>query len=158
MADMIKIKSTTDTTISLYDPTIPVNKVLEKKNAIAMIEKDKLIQLYFNSELEAAMRAGLLVIEDKNFLLEVGYLIDENEQEEKIDLTPAFMKRCISAMPVSELEITLRKMSNYQIQELAEYAIQNSQDLRMDRLDLLGKYSGKNILKAIELLKADREG
>jgi hypothetical protein len=48
-------------------------------------------------------------------------------------------------------------MSKHQIEELVEYAIQNSKELRMDRIDLLGKVSGKNILKAIELLKADQE-
>ena len=44
MADMIKIRSTTDTSVSLYDPTIPVRKSFEKKGAVAMVEKDKLIQ------------------------------------------------------------------------------------------------------------------
>jgi hypothetical protein len=67
------------------------------------------------------------------------------------------MKRCIGVMPVAELATHLKKMSKHQIEELTEYAIQNSKDLRMDRIDLLGKVSGKNILKAIELLKADQE-
>ena len=157
MADMIKIRSTTDASISLYDPTIPVRKNFDKKGAVAMIEKDKLIQLYYNSELETAMRAGLLVIDDRDFLVEVGYIIDTNETIETIDLNPTFMKRCIGAMPVAELATNLKKMSKYQIEELVEYAMQNSKELRMDRIELLGKVSGKNILKAIELLKADQE-
>ena len=157
MADMIKIRSTTDTSVSLYDPTIPVRKSFEKKGAVAMVEKDKLIQLYFNSDLETALRAGLLAIDDKDFLVEVGYILDKEEVIEQIDLTPAYMKRCIGAMPVTELAAALKKMSKYQIQELAEYAIQNSAELRMDRIELLDKVSGKNILKAIELLKADKE-
>ena len=157
MADMIKVRSITDTSVSLYDPTIPVRKSFDRKGAVAMIEKDKLIQLYYNSDLETAMRAGLLVIDDKDFLIEVGYIIDKDEAAEEIDLNPAFMKRCIGVMPVAELAIHLNKMSKHQIEELAEYAIQNSKDLRMDRIDLLGKVSGKNILKAIELLKADQE-
>ena len=127
------------------------------KDAKDMIEKDKLIQLYYNSELETAMRAGLLVIDDRDFLVEVGYIIDANETIETIDLNPTFMKRCIGAMPVAELATNLKKMSKYQIEELVEYAIQNSKELRMDRIELLGKVSGKNILKAIELLKADQE-
>ena len=154
MADMIKITSNTDSTISLYDPTIPVRKSFSKKGAIAMIEKDKLIQLYYTSDLEAAMRAGLLIITDKDFLTEVGYITEE-EKTEVIELTPAFMKRCISVMPLTELTSELKKMSTYQIQELVEFAIVNNKDLRMDRIELLGKISGKNILKAIELLKAE---
>ena len=154
MADMIKITSNTDSTVSLYDPMIPVRKSFSKKGAVAMIEKDKLIQLYYTSDLEAAMRAGLLVITDKDFLIEVGY-ITEDEKTEVVELTPTFMKRCIGVMPLAELASELKKMSTYQIQELVEFAIVNNKDLRMDRIELLGKVSGKNILKAIELLKAE---
>lgn len=157
MADMIRVRSTTDTSVSLYDPTIPVRKSFDRKGAVAMIEKDKLIQLYYNSDLETAMRAGLLAIDDKDFLVEVGYLLSKEEEREEIELSPTFMKRCIGAMPVAELATNLKKMSKYQIEELVEYAIQNSKELRMDRIDLLSKISGKNILKAIELLKADQE-
>lgn len=156
MADMIKITSNTDSTVSLYDPMIPVRKSFSKKGAVAMVEKDKLIQLYYTSDLEAAMRAGLLIITDKDFLIEVGYITEE-EKAEVIELTPAFMKRCIGVMPLAELASELKKMSTYQIQELVEFAIVNNKDLRMDRIELLGKVSGKNILKAIELLKAEQE-
>ena len=44
---MIKIRSTTDTSVSLYDPTIPVRKSFDKKGAMAIIEKDKLIMIHF---------------------------------------------------------------------------------------------------------------
>jgi hypothetical protein len=158
MADMVKIRSTTDSTISLYDPTIPVRKVFEKRGAVAVVEKDKLVQMYFNSSLESALRKGLLVIDDKDFLYEVGYITEREEQVEQFELTPTLMKRCIGVMPVAELAATLKKMSMHQIQALADYAVLNHNDLRMDRIDLLSKASGKNILKAIELHRADQEG
>lgn len=158
MADMIKIRSTTDSTVSLYDPTIPVRKVFDRKGAVAIVEKDKLIQMYFNSALETALRAGLLVIDDRDFLYEVGYITEKDQKLEQIELTTNLMKRCIGAMPMSELVSTLKKMSGQQIQELTEYAITNNNELKMDRIDLLSKASGKNILKAIELRKVDQEG
>jgi hypothetical protein len=40
---------------------------------------------------------------------------------------------------------------------LAEYAITNYDDLRMDRIDVLSKASGKDILKAIELYRKAQE-
>ena len=158
MADMVKIRSTTDSTVSLYDPTIPVRKVFEKRGAVAVVEKDKLIQMYFNSSLEGALRKGILVIDDKDFLYEVGYITDGDEQVEHFELTPTLMKRCIGVMPLTELTATMKKMSAHQIQALADYAVLNHTELRMDRIDLLSKVSGKNILKAIELHKADQEG
>ena len=158
MADMVKIRSTTDSTVSLYDPTIPVRKVFEKRGAVAVVEKDKLMQMYFNSSLEGALRKGILVIDDKDFLYEVGYITDRDEQVEQFELTPTVMKRCIGVMPIAELTSTLKKMSLHQIQALADYAVLNHTELRMDRIDLLSKASGKNILKAIELHKAEQEG
>ena len=158
MADMVKIRSTTDGTISLYDPTIPVRKVFERRGAVAIVEKDKLIQMYFNSSLEGALRGGLLAIDDKEFLYEVGYITEKDEKVEQLDLTPALMKRCIGVMPIAELSSLLKKMSVAQVQELADFAVLNHTELRMDRIDLLSKASGKNILKAIELHRADQEG
>lgn len=111
MADMVKIRSTTDSTVSLYDPTIPVRKVFEKRGAVAVVEKDKLMQMYFNSSLEGALRKGILVIDDKDFLYEVGYITDRDEQIEQLELTPTLMKRCIGVMPIAELTSTLKKMS-----------------------------------------------
>ena len=67
------------------------------------------------------------------------------------------MKKAISIMPLWELEQTLEKLSEHQINDLTNYAIQHSADLKMDRIELLGKASRKNILRAIELYKAAQE-
>jgi hypothetical protein len=101
------------------------------------------------------VKKGLLVIEDKKFLIEVGLI--EEESENLIELTPALMQRYIGVLPVRELVEELKKMSNHQISELAEYAIQHYSSLKMDRIELLSKASGKNILKAIELYKSAQE-
>ena len=158
MADMVKVRSTTDMTVSLFDPTIPLRKVWEKRGAIVPIEREKLIQAFYSSNLENSLRAGLLAIDDKEFLYEVGMLVDKNENIDVIELTSVFMDKCIGIMPLWELKQTLGKLSKYQIEELVEYAITNHNKLKMDRIELLGKVSGKNILKAIELYRASQEG
>ena len=157
MADMIKIRSATDSTVSLFNSMIPIRKVWSKRGAIVPIEKDKAIQLYYNSSLERALRAGILVIDDKDFLYEVGFYSSKEDEANVIELTPVLMEKCISVMPVWELEKTVAKMSSNQVAELAEFAITNYAKLKMDRIDFLSKVSGKNILKAIELYKASQE-
>ena len=157
MADIIKIRSTTDATVSLYNSLIPIRKVWAKRGAVVPIEKDKAIQLYYNSSLENALRNGLLAIDDKEFLYEVGFLEAPDAKSPVIELTATLMESCISTMPLWELKQTLTKLSASQISELVEYAITNNTKLKMDRLDILGKVSGKNILKAIELYKASQE-
>lgn len=157
MADIIKIRSTTDSTVSLYNSLIPIRKVWTKRGAIVPIERDKAVQLYYNSSLENALRNGLLAIDDKEFLYEVGFLEAPTASSPVVELTTTLMDRCISVMPLQELKQTLAKLSTSQISELVEYAITNNTKLKMDRIDLLGKVSGKNILKAIELFRASQE-
>jgi hypothetical protein len=157
MADMVKVRSATDVTVSLFDPTIPLRKSWEKRGAIIPIERDKLIQAFYNSSLEDCLRNGTLVIDDKSFLYEVGMIESEQAPAPSFEMTTTLMDKMISTMPLWEIQNTLKSLSNTQIAELAEYAITNHKNLKMDRIDLLSKYSGKNILKAIELFKAAQE-
>jgi hypothetical protein len=156
MANMIKVRSASDFTLVINAPEIPLVKTWNRRGAIYPIDKDVLIQAYYSTSLESLVKKGMLVIEDKDFLIEVG-LIEEKNEEVAIELTHALMDKCISTMPLWELEQTLKKMSEYQISELAEYAIANHTKMKMDRIELLGKASHKNILKAIELYKAAQE-
>ena len=156
MANMIKVRSASDFTLVINAPEIPLVKTWNKRGAIYPIDKDVLIQAFYSTSLEELVRKGLLIIEDKQFLIEVG-LAEEENTVMAIELTPALKEKCISTMPVWELEQTLGKMSEYQISELAEYAIANHTKMKMDRIELLGKASHKNILKAIELHKAAQE-
>ena len=155
MANMIKVRSASDFTLVINAPEIPLVKTWSKRGAIYPIDKDVLIQAYYSTSLEELVRKGLLVIEDKEFLVEVGLAEEENVMA--IELTPALKEKCISTMPVWELEKTLSQLSEYQISELAEYAIANHTKMKMDRIELLNKASHKNILKAIELYKAAQE-
>lgn len=157
MADMVKVRSATDVTVSLFDPTIPLRKSWEKRGAVIPIEREKLVQAFYNSSLEDCLRNGTLVIDDKSFLYEVGMIESEQAPAPSYEMTTTLMDKMISTMPLWEIQNTLKSLSNTQIAELAEYAITNHKNLKMDRIDLLSKYSGKNILKAIELFKAAQE-
>ena len=157
MADMVKVRSATDVTVSLFDPTIPLRKTWEKRGAIIPIERDKLIQAFYNSSLENCLRNGTLVIDDKSFLYEVGMIADEKAPMPSFEMTTALMNKLISTSPLWEVEKTLKQLSAAQIAELAEYAVTNHNNLKMDRINVLTKYSGKNILKAIELYRASQE-
>lgn len=156
MADMIKVRSASDATVVVSSPSTMLNKTWNKRNSFHFISRDTLMQTYYNSCLERLVTKGLLIIEDDDFLREVG-LLNEEEKPVVMELTEAIMKKAISAMPLWEFEQTLGKLSNHQINDLANYAIQHYAELKMDRIEVLGKASNKNILKAIELYKAAQE-
>ena len=156
MADMIKVRSASDATIVVNSPETMMVKTWNKRNAFHFIARDVLLQSYYNSSLEYLVSKGLLVIDDKEFLREVG-LYAEDADPIVVELTEDMMKKCLSTMPLWELKQTLEKLSEHQISDLAEYAIKNHVEMKMDRVELLGKASRKNILKAIELYKASQE-
>lgn len=156
MADMIKVRSASDSTVVVSSPSTMMNKTWNKRNSFHLIPRDTLMQTYYNSCLEKLVRKGILVIEDKQFLMEVG-LIEDEQTPAVFELSEAIMRKCISTMPLWELEQTIGKLSEHQINDLATYAVQHYAELKMDRIELLGKASHKNILKAIELYKAAQE-
>ena len=155
MADMIKVRSATDFTVVINAPEIPLVKTWPKRGSIYPIQRDTLFQAFYNTSLKDLVEKGMLVVEDKAFLVEVGLI--EDEKEALIELTPAQMEKLIGVVPLWEFQKTLQELSDYQISELAEYAIANHTKMKMDRLESLSKASHKNIFKAIELYKAAQE-
>jgi hypothetical protein len=57
-------------------------------------------------------------------------------------------------MPLVDVKKELAKMTQTQIEELADFAVINYNDLVMDRIDLLSAASGKKIMEAIKNYKA----
>ena len=156
MADMIKVRSASDATVVVNSPETMLVKTWNKRNSFHLIARDVLLQSFYNSSLEYLITKGLLVVEDKEFLREVG-LYAEDTEPLVIELTEDLMKKCLGAMPLWELKQTLEKLSEHQISDLVQYAIEHNADLKMDRIEILNKASRKNILKAIELYKAAQE-
>ena len=156
MADMIKVRSASDATIVVNSPATMLVKTWNKRGAFHLVSRDTLLQSFYNSSLEYLIKKGMLIVEDKDFLIEVG-LIEADAENTYVELTEAMMKKYLGIIPVFELEANLKKLSSHQISDLVNYAIAHSTEMKMDRIELLSKYSNKNILKAIELYKADQE-
>jgi hypothetical protein len=106
---------------------------------------------------EGLFRSGSLIVDDKDFLREVG-LLNEDEQPVIYELTDNMKNRIIKLMPLSEVKKELVKMSRTQLEELGDYAVLHYQDLVMDRVDLLSKATGRNILASIKNYKDSMEG
>lgn len=112
MADMIKVRSASDSTVVVSSPSTMMNKTWNKRNSFHLIPKDTLMQTYYNSCLEKLVRKGILVIEDKQFLMEVG-LIEDEQAPVIFELSEAMMRKCISTMPLWEFEQTIGKLSEH---------------------------------------------
>jgi hypothetical protein len=117
-----------------------------------------LVQAYYDPAVEALFKAGSLVVNDVDFLREVGLLDETTKKSVVYELTDTMKVRLIKTMPLSEVKKELGKMTQTQIEELADYAIVHYNELMMDRIDLLSQASGKKIMEAIKNYKAAQEG
>lgn len=155
--NMIMVRSASDWTVVVDIPYLNLHRVWTKRDQKYPIERSVLLQAYYDNAVEALFRKGTLVVDDKDFLREVG-LLDEEEKSVIYELTDAMKNRIIKLMPVSEVKKELAKMSDSQLEELGDYAVIHYQDLLMDRIDILSKATGKNIIEAIKNFKAAQEG
>ena len=147
--NMIMVKSASDFTLVVNVPDIPLHRTWKKRGAQFPIDRKTLLQAYYDPSVEALFKEGMLTTNDVEFLKEVG-LIEEDGTANVTVLSEQMMVRLIKNLPVAELPSELKKLSHSQLEELAEYAIANYQNLNLDRVDILSKATGKNIMKAIE--------
>lgn len=157
MENMIYVTSASDCTLVMFIPEMHLSKTWTKRGQRYPFSRDQLIEAYYHRSVETLFKQGLLVTDDKDFLKAVG-LMTEEEEMDIVNLTPELLNRMIKLMPISDLKANVAKLSRAQLNELGEYAVTHYADLKLDRIDLLNKLTGKNILKAIENYKAAQEG
>ena len=145
---MIMVTSASDHTLVINVPELTLHKTWKKRGAKYPIDRKVLFQAFYEPSVEGLFRDGKLTTNDVEFLKEVG-LIEESAAE-IISLTEAYITRLMKTMPVTELKKELEKLSFSQREELANYAVEHYKELQMDRVDIISKATGKNIMKAIE--------
>ena len=153
----VTVTSASDYTIVVDVPEIQLHRVWKKRGSHYPIDRKALFHAYYDPSVEYLFKKGMLTTDDKQFLVDVGLATDEGETE-IITLTDTMVNRLLKLMPISDARETMKKLSQIQIEELADYAVEHYKELSMDRIDLLAKASGKNLMRAIELYKAAREG
>ena len=151
--NMVYVKSESDSTVVLNIPELPLQRTWVKRGSVYPFERDVLIRAYYDPSVEYLFKEGILTTEDEEFLKEVG-LMDEESVKKVEPLTVQQMQRIIKLMPVSDVESSLKKLTDTQLEELGEYAVAHYSELKLDRIDILSKATRKNILKAIENKKA----
>lgn len=154
--NFVMVRSASDWTLVVDVPHLNLHRVWTKRGQKYPIERDALIQAYYRPAVEALFRDGALIADDKDFLREVG-LLDEKDEPVVYELTDTMKQRIIKLMPVAEVKKEIAKMSQSQINEVVDYAIVNYTNLSMDRVELLSKVSGRNILDSIKNYRSAQE-
>ena len=157
MNDTIMVRSATDATVVVNIPEMPLHRVWQKKGAKYPFERKVLMQAYYDPAVSALFEMGVLVVDDEDFLIEVG-LKEDGGETKVIELTDSLKTRMIKLMPLVEVEREIKKLTPSQIEELVNYAILHYTEMSMDRVDLFSKISGKNVMGAITNYRLSLEG
>lgn len=144
--------------VSILLPGTNIQKTWQKKGAKISFDRDALIEAYYDPGIEYMFTHGILYTDDMDFKKAVGLEPeDAKEPVNVVKMEDAYMKRLISFMPVSEFEKELDKLSYDQRQMLVEYAVNHSNELKLDRTAIIDEKCGVHLMKAIELKKKAEE-
>ena len=157
MDNFIMVKSASDWTLVINVPHLNLSRTWNKRGQQYPIDRQAMVQAYYDPAVEALFKEGSLVVDDVDFLREVGLLDEETQKSVVYELTDSMKTRLIRLMPLAEVKKELEKMTRTQIEELADSAVLHYNELMMDRIDILSQASGKNIMNAIKNHKAAME-
>ena len=104
----VAVKSASDWTLVMDVPHLNLHRVWTKRNQSYPIERQMLIQAYYEPSVEALFRDGSLVTTDKDFLREIG-LLDEEENPVVYELTEAMKQRLIACLNSKRLRRSVLK-------------------------------------------------
>ena len=143
--------------IGLVIPRMHVNKVFPKKGTKLPIEKDVLREAIYEPGVEYMFKEGLLYIEDMDFKIELG-LEEEGaiKPENIIPIDEKYLTRVLKNMPIAEMKMAITKMNDNQKRELVDFASEQN-DISFDRMDVIKKLTGIDVVKVIEFKRAKKE-
>ena len=156
----ITVKNLVKSQVCLYEPYLNLNITWGKKNEKKLVPLDTLAQAITSPGVAELFTEGFLAIEDKDALEIMKYLALEDADVEEptniIVLDDVQKKRLVSTAPIAELKETLKKISFEQVQQLADFAIDNEIG-DLDRAEVIKKVSGIDIIQGIKLKRAEAE-
>ena len=155
MNTKVMVKSASNATVVMNVPSLNFRRVWEKKGATKPIPFEILAQAIYDEGVEKLFKGGWLIIDDMNVKYELG-LEFEGEQEQLIVLDDNQKKRLLTIAPLHDLKEMCSKIPQQQVVELAYYAIENKIG-NFDKAEFIKKLTGIDIIKAIELNKANEE-
>lgn len=156
----VMIENLTKGTAAIIEPHLNMKLIWQTQGAKRPVDLELLKQAMYSPGVETMFREGVLRIAEKDamdILVELG-LEEEGakEPENVVILTDGQRKRLLSSAPIVELEEMLEKLPLEQMRALVDYAVDNKMT-DYERCSLIKEASGFDIIKTVELNKADEE-
>ena len=157
MNERVMVTSMVSGRIGLVLPRLHINKVWPKKNTKLPVEKDVLREAIYEPGVEYMFKQGLLYIDDMDFKIELG--LEEEGTKAPTNVIPMdekYMNRVLKLMPIAEMKKAIGAMNDNQKRELIDFASEQN-DISFDRMDVIKKLTGIDVVKVIELKRSKEE-
>ena len=157
MNERVMVTSMVSGRIGLVLPRLHINKVWPKKNTKLPVEKDVLREAIYEPGVEYMFKQGLLYIDDMDFKIELG--LEEEGTKAPTNVIPMdekYMNRVLKLMPIAEMKKAISAMNDNQKRELIDFASEQN-DISFDRMDVIKKLTGIDVVKVIELKRSKGE-
>ena len=155
MDKKVKVTNLVSRRVNINLPEMRFRRIWETKGAIRTIPFAELEEAMYNPGVEALFKNGVLGIDDMEVKRELG--LEPEDAEEPVNiivLNDQQRKRYLTVMPLAEFKTKLKELSKDQIEELAQYAIQNEL-VDFDKDEFIKKLINIDIIGSIQLNKAD---
>ncbi len=154
----IDIISNCNSRIGIDLPDLRFSRQWAAKGAKISIDKETLEQMMYDYGVRYMFENGMLLIQEMEVKKELGLEPeDATKPTNIIVLDDAQKKRYMTVLPIHEFKEQMGKLSYEEIQNLADYAIQNELIGSLEKVEIIRKTIGKDIIQTIRLSKADGE-
>lgn len=157
MNERVMVTSMVSGRIGLVLPRLHINKVWPKKNTKLPVEKDVLREAIYEPGVEYMFKQGLLYIDDMDFKIELG--LEEEGTKAPTNVIPMdekYMSRVLKLMPIAEMKKAISAMNDNQKRELIDFASEQN-DISFDRMDVIKKLTGIDVVEVIKLKRSKEE-
>lgn len=157
MNERVMVTSMVSGRIGLVLPRLHINKVWPKKGTKLPVEKEVLREAIYEPGVEYMFKQGLLYIDDMDFKIELG--LEEEGTKAPTNVIPMdekYMSRVLKLMPIAEMKKAIGVMNDNQKRELIDFASEQN-DISFDRMDVIKKLTGIDVVKVIELKRSKGE-
>lgn len=155
--ERVKVISTLKNRVTVNVPDIRFSRTWASAGMAINIDRDTLNDLMYDPGFANMVKMGILYIEDMEVKKELGLEPeDATEPVNLILLTDKEKRYYLTELSLVGFKDKVKKLSKNQIEELADYAIQNK-IVDMDKCKVIQEACGRDVVRAIQLLEADRE-
>ena len=152
----VVITNTIKSRVGINVPELLLKRVWEKKNVKKTIDFNTLQQAFYDPSVEYLFREGILYIDDMDVKIALGLEEEGAETLNIVVLSDNELKRYLTTMPVFEFKEKVRALGREQVQSLVDYAIENELTA-YDKCEILKEITQTDIIKAVQLNRADKE-